>query len=225
MLANVQLVLTVTDDLRVRLVRIINGLASKTTTDVRGLMKASGLFDLRDGLLLELLNSDVRTSESMQLLQQINLEALAGSRRFRESKTIETLLSWLLDTTEKEVGVREGIVTLFQRQICKCSDNVRYIAKVVEDPVFVSVLTGKSTATSMEELEKHLKEKRAEIKTNMEKLLKIANAQQAEHIKQQARCAQERGAKRSKVFQTLAKDKAVAQNAIADYIVREGSKG
>jgi hypothetical protein len=213
------LALTFTDDLRFKLVRVINVLASKNTTEVRGLMKASGLFDLRDGLLLELLNSEAHTTESLQLLQQINLEALAASSKFRESKIIESLVAWLIDTTDKDAPLRQGIVAIFQRQICKSPENAKYISRTVEDGLLVAVLTSKSPSPSMKELEDYLRDKKAEIKKNLDKLLKVANVQQSERIKQQARSAQERSGKRDKLFAALAKDKSAIQAALTDQTV------
>ena len=202
-----------TDDLRFKIVKVINVLASKNTTEVRSLMKGSGLFELRDTLLLELLNSEVHTAESIQLLQQINLDALAGSSKFKESKTIESLVSWIVET--KDSNIRKGIIEIFQKQICKSPENLKYISKVVEDPNFVALITTKS----LDEVENFLKDNKAEVRKNLDKVMKVANAQQSERIKSQLKSGQERSTRRNKTFADISKEKSVIQNALNDYQV------
>lgn len=205
--------LSITDDVRFKVVRVINVLASKNTMETRSLMKASGLFELRDSFLLELLNSEVHTSDSMQLLQQINMEALASGTRFRDSRTIETLLARIVET--KDAALRKGISSIFQRQICKCPENAKYLSKVIEDATLVEMLSSKS----LEELDAYLGESRPETKKALERLLRVSNTQKTERMKQQLRNAQDRSSRRNRTFSDVAKEKANTQSAIADYEV------
>ncbi len=201
-----------TDDIRFKAVRAINVLASKNTMEVRSLMKASGLFELRDGFLLELLGSEVHTADSTQLLQQINLEALAGSARFREARTMETLVTVIVDT--KDAEQRRGILAIFQKQVCKSPENLKYLSKMVDDPTLAILLSGKS----LEELDSYLDQNRTKAK-GLEKAVKVAGTQKADRMKQQLRSSQDRSARRNKVFADIAKDKAAVQSVLADYNV------
>ena len=194
-------------------------MASKNTMEVRGLMKASKLFDLRDNLLLDILNSKICSEDSMQLLQQINLDALASSPKFRDSKAIETLIASIIESNEQNVGLRKGIFDIFQKQICKCAENVKYITKNIEDPVFLSLLMGKDKESSYEKLEIHLKEKIVEIKQNLKKVLAVANEKKDNIFQLQKRAADERSNKRNKKQYEIAKERTAIQASITEYEV------
>ncbi len=205
-------ILTFTDDLKYKIVRVINVLAAKNTAEVRTLMKNHHLFDLRDTLLLELLNSEVQTTDSMQLLQQINLEALANCEKFRDKKTIESILSWILES--KDPTLRKGFFGIFQKQICKSTENLKYLSKTLDDSGLVTTLSIKT----LEDLDQYLGKAKGK---GVEKVLKVANLKKAEKRTEQAKAANERSQKRSKTFTEIAKDKASIQELIVEYEKQE----
>jgi superfamily I DNA/RNA helicase len=192
------------------LVQAINVLASKSTAEIRAQMKKSGLFNYRDGLLLELLNSEVQTTDLMQSLQQISLEAIAGSSKLRDAKTIENLLSKIIEP--EDPVLQKSFLEIFQNQLCKSSDNLKYIGKLFEDQKFVGIVTTKS----LSEIEEYLKNNQLK---DVEKIIKLAKAQNGTRRIQKAKDMNERSQKRNKVYAELTKEKTAQQTIITDYNV------
>jgi len=192
------------------LVQAINILASKNTAEIRGQMKKSGLFNYRDGLLLELLNSEVQTTDLMQSLNQISLEAIAGSSKLRDVKTIENLLAKIIES--EDPLLQKSFLEIFQNQLCKSPDNLKYIGKLFEDQKFVGIVTTKP----LNEIEEYIKS--SQIK-DVEKITKLAKGQNGLRRTQQAKDMNERSQRRNKVYTELTKEKTAQQNIIADYNV------
>lgn len=178
-------------------------------------MKKSGLFNYRDGLLLELLNSEVQTMDLIQSLQQISLDAIAGNGKLRETKTIENLLSRILEP--EDPALQKNFLEIFQRQLCKFPDNLKYIGKLFEDQAFVGVVTTKP----LKEIEEYLKNNQVK---DVERIVKQAKTQNNTRRAQQTKDMSDRSQKRNKVFAELNKEKAAQQTNIAEYNVSYAPK-
>lgn len=196
--------------MKLSLMQAINILASKSTAEVRAQMKKSGLFNYRDGLLVELLNSEVQTPDLMQSLQQISLEAIAGSSKLRDTKTIENLLWRMLEP--EDAGLQKSFLEIFQGQVCKFPENIKYIGKLFEDQSFVGIVTTKPLG----EIEDYLKNNQLK---DVEKIVKLAKGQNTTRRAQQTKDVSERSQRRNKVYAELNKDKATQQNNVAEYNV------
>lgn len=201
-----------TDDLKFKIVRVINVLASKNNAEIRGMMKVSKLFDFRDTLLLELLNSEIQTAESMQFLQQISLEALASSERFRSTKTIESLLDWIIQS--KTLEMRKGFLEILQKQVCKSSENLKYIGKITEDNNFADIISKKSLL----EIDQYIEKNKPK---GFEKIIKASSNKKSEKRAELTKFANDRSQRRTKTFAEINKEKSLIQEVIQEYEKQE----
>lgn len=75
----------------------INILASKNTGELRSQMKALGLFELRDNLLMLILKYEIKTEKFHKILEGFSFENLANQNKFKESHSLAYLLKILTD--------------------------------------------------------------------------------------------------------------------------------
>ena len=198
------------DDLKINLIDSINTFATKNTAEIRAQMKKSGLFNYRDSLLLELLNSEIQTADLMQSLEKMSLETVAGSPKFKDSKTIENLISCIIEC--KDDNLRMKYLDIFQKQICRIPENTKYLGKIFEDQTFVDIIIKKS----LKEIDEYLKNNKLK---DIEKIIKIVNTQNVNRRAQKTKDMNDRSQRRNKVFTELNKEKNNMQNIITEYNV------
>ena len=113
-----------------RIMHLVNNLACSSTPTIRSQMKSLGLFDLRDGLLIYMLRSEVSSEEMQELLVNFSLEGLASQSKFRDSQAIFYLLKWLLET--ESASLQKELLRCLRLQVCTSEENKRQVKRAIE---------------------------------------------------------------------------------------------
>jgi hypothetical protein len=109
----------------------LNQIACHTAAETRNIMKTIGLFNIRDTLIINLLQADLSTLEQMDVFGKFSFEMLADQPRFRES---HGLLLLMRAFHLAEPTVRPTIARILLSVFRPSTESRRIMAAIIEDP-------------------------------------------------------------------------------------------
>lgn len=117
----------------------INILASKNSGEIRCQMKNLGLFGLREILLMQILRFEIKNERFHKILEGFTFESLANQNKFKESHSLAYLLKILIGQNQN-TSLQLYMINILKNDLATNEENQKYIAKLVENPKFISFL-------------------------------------------------------------------------------------
>jgi hypothetical protein len=114
-----------------RFMLCINHLACHNNIEVRASMKATGLFDIRDEILLNLLQADLPDAQYDSLIRQFSFELVADQPKFRETNGLLCLLRMFFKTAHTRLQMTLGCILI--GVFGAYEENRRVINKIIDD--------------------------------------------------------------------------------------------
>ena len=134
--------------LKLKYIKLINLFVchSSNTRQVRTIMKTSGLFELRDNMIMDILLSKTYPQEFVEVLTNYSLETVAALAKFREQHVIEHLLQYLLEIDKEET--QKSILEVLKNDICCSEENCKVILRIMDENILTRYLFKTKTVTS-----------------------------------------------------------------------------
>ena len=114
------------------LISTVNHLVMQNTPAVRLSMRAAGLLDARDDLLIVLLQVDL-TAERAEFLRSFAFESVADQPRFRDANGLLFLLRHLGGRSTADRSTQALIVDILANIFLPIEENRRLLAKIIDD--------------------------------------------------------------------------------------------
>ena len=140
LLQNCELVISYSE-INMKVMQLINLLASCNTPAVRQQMKAIGYFDLRDDLIIQMLKEDLPQHLLIEGIQCFSFETLASQPKFRDSNAVIYFIKFLLEF-HSAPSLQMEILNLIRNDICIHDENRKYLRKILENKFFLDFLAG-----------------------------------------------------------------------------------
>lgn len=132
--------LTITyNDFNMKVIHLVNLLASCNTPAVRQQLKAIGFFDLRDDLIIQLLKEDLPQNVLIEGIQCFSFETIASQPKFRDSNAVVYFIKFLIEF-HSAPALQLEILNLIQNDICIHEDNRKYLKKILDNKFFLDFL-------------------------------------------------------------------------------------
>lgn len=87
------------------MLRCINYLASKSTGEIRSVMKNQNLFEFRDSLLMQLLKSNLGSDSLYKIMKDFSFGTIANQSKFKDDHMIYYLIRIFLQGGELNLQV------------------------------------------------------------------------------------------------------------------------
>ncbi|XXQ36554.1 NTF2 domain-containing protein [Plasmodiophora brassicae] len=205
----------------IRLIHLINLLASQNTSDVRTRMKQVGMFDMRDHLLLLFCQQPCSPADRFVALSQLPLDSVALDAKFRQSNGLLYLVRWFTtDDMPATSPLRNLLVEVLRRRISTHVEARRDLEKAVGDSEICQRLFETSISDadfSAWFLDGARDAQRSAIFARVEKTLSLAEV----NSRRQADRAVEKREKRIRArLDSLGKAAAVSERAVQDALER-----
>ncbi|ORY01541.1 hypothetical protein K493DRAFT_334919 [Basidiobolus meristosporus CBS 931.73] len=127
-------------------VSTINHLACQNNPAIRTVMKSTGLFNIRDGIIINVLQAEFASGEQAEFIENFSFEMIADQPKFRESNGILFLLR-IFHRADRELQTLVGEILV--SVIGAIEENRKVIAKILDDQeVFTSLFSVKVEDTS-----------------------------------------------------------------------------
>lgn len=140
LLQNCELVISYSE-INMKVMHLINLLASCNTPAVRQQMKAIGYFDLRDDLIIQMLKEDLPQHLLIEGIQCFSFETIASQPKFRDSNAVIYFVKFLVEF-QSAPGLQMEILNLIRNDICVHEENRKYLRKILENKFFLDFLAG-----------------------------------------------------------------------------------
>ncbi|KAK9728054.1 hypothetical protein K7432_001370 [Basidiobolus ranarum] len=122
-------------------VSTINHLACQNNPAIRTIMKSTGLFSIRDSIIINVLQAEFPSGEQAEFIEDFSFEMIADQPKFRESNGILFLLR-IFHRAERDLQALVGDILV--SVIGAIEENRKVIAKILDDPeVFTSLFSVK----------------------------------------------------------------------------------
>ena len=139
-LQNCELVINYSE-INMKVMHVINLLASCNTPTVRQQMKTIGYFDLRDDLIIQMLKEDLPQQQLIEGIQCFSFETLASQPKFRDSNAVIYFIKFLIEFHSSS-NLQMEILNLIRNDICVHDENRKYLRKILENKFFLDFLSG-----------------------------------------------------------------------------------
>ena len=140
LLQNCELVISYSE-INMKVMHLINLLASCNTPAVRQQMKTIGYFDLRDDLIIQMLKEDLPQHLLIEGIQCFSFETIASQPKFRDSNAVIYFIKFLIEF-HSAPGLQMEILNLIRNDICVHEENRKYLRKILENKFFLEFLGG-----------------------------------------------------------------------------------
>jgi hypothetical protein len=128
-------------EINMKVMHLINLLASCNTPAVRQQMKTIGYFDLRDDLIIQMLKGDLPQHQLIEGIQCFSFETIASQPKFRDSNAIIYFIKFLIEF-HSAPNLQMEILNLIKNDICVHEENRKYLRKILENKFFLDFLAG-----------------------------------------------------------------------------------
>jgi len=123
-------------DIDLKIMNSITLLASCNTMEVRNHIKQSGLFEIRDNILMQVVKHDMTEDTLYLLLSKYSFETLAMQSKFRDSHSIAYLVKHLLTSIECP-KIQKQILHVLINDIGIVEENQRYVFKLIGSKMII----------------------------------------------------------------------------------------
>lgn len=128
-------------EINMKIMHLINLLASCNTPAVRQQMKAIGYFDLRDDLIIQMLKEDLPQNLLIEGIQCFSFETIASQPKFRDSNAVIYFVKFLIEF-QNSPSLQMEILNLIRNDICVHEENRKYLRRILENKFFLDFLAG-----------------------------------------------------------------------------------
>ncbi|EGR31021.1 hypothetical protein IMG5_119330 [Ichthyophthirius multifiliis] len=118
--------------LKILALQCINKLASKNSGQIRLIMKNLSLFDIRDVLVITILQYDIQTDILVNLLEGISFETVANHQLFAEKHTLASIVKFFLESKEN-FALQMMIIKILKHDVAINEENQKYVTKLFDN--------------------------------------------------------------------------------------------
>lgn len=122
----------------VRAISVINLLASQNESTIRVRMKDSGLFDIRDNIVVRCIREDMPQEVRLDTFCVVSFEMVAAQPIFRDSGGIVCMLKMLHDCGN--IQLQEAIADILRNQLSRVDECKKTLMKCIQDSLVFKLL-------------------------------------------------------------------------------------
>lgn len=133
----------------IHFISVINAMAKHNNSSIRMQMKSSGLFDIRDDIVINILQTDVSFEQLEEFLEVFSFEQVADHPHFRDSNGLLLMINLFLRSRDKNL-LQQEIGDIIVNTFLPFEENRKALAKIIDDQDFLDKILSVPSSSIVE---------------------------------------------------------------------------